>query len=219
MDDALRAAGIAGVLLSTGIGFSDVILLVGARPVARPTFDAMTTVPSWRLILGGTVGAALLPLMALTMWHVYRGLAPASPWLAIPPPTLLAYFLCTGSALHFAFPFVGLVLHERDRKSVGESDIAKRLYGRFRAAFTPLACVSGAAFVGGSLWLAAAILSGTTSYPRWFVIMNPLLIASVALCTRGVLPNRTASVLTAAFVHVGFVPFMAGSTIVLWNRG
>jgi len=53
MHDAVRAAGVVGMLVSAGIGIFDVVLSVGARPIARPGFDAMRSVrilkdPSYR---------------------------------------------------------------------------------------------------------------------------------------------------------------------------
>lgn len=222
----VHAAGLVGALVSVTVGVADVLLLVSVDQGKRdaggpPSLAVMATVPRWRLLSGGALGAAALPFMTVGVWHLYRGLAPAGPWLAIPPAVLLAYFFCLGAAAHFSFPFVGAVLRALEATPDGASETRAALEAVRReqlALFMTVGAIDVVVFAAGSLWFSIAVLLGHTLYPPWFGFLNPFALVVALLFSYRVLPSRVSRILTAACVHVVFAPLLLVSTVLLWNR-
>lgn len=213
---AVRAAGLAAAAISALVGVSDIILLVKDRVGVGLGFDAMTEMPGWRLVVGGALGATLLPLLVVGMWHLYQGLAPAGLWLALPPPIFLGYFLCLGAASHLSYAHIGATLSVADEAGPAARPALHRVYRLQRTIF--LAVAPGlAAGAFGSIWLAAAVLIGPTHYPRWFALINPLVLGLPFFVADRWLPASISGYVKAPFVHLAFAPFFLVSTALLWD--
>lgn len=166
--------------------------------------------------MGGALGATMLPLMLVGMWHLYQGLAPAGIWLALPPALLLGYFLCLGSALHLSYAHIGATLTIADEAGPAERAALQRVYRLQRTIF--LSAAPGlATVIIGSIWLAAAVLTGPTHYPRWFELANPVLLGLPLIFADRWLPASISGYVKAPVVHLTFAPFFLLSTILLWD--
>lgn len=213
---AVRFAGLMAAALSAIVGASDIILLVKDRVGAGLGFDAMTRMPRWRLVVGGALGATMLPLMLVGMWHLYQGLAPAGIWLALPPAVLLGYFLCLGSALHLSYAHIGATLTIAAQAEPDARAALHRLFLLQRTIF--LAAAPGlATVIVGSIWLAVAVLIGPTHYPRWFALANPALLGLPLIFADRWLPAGIGAYVKAPVVHLVFAPFFLLSTVLLWD--
>ena len=69
------------------------------------------------------------------------------------------------------------------------------------------------------MWLGAAILSGHTAYPRWFLLANPVLVHVVSFASYLLTPNPVSTLLLPATASLSLLILFGFSTALLWNGG
>ena len=222
----LKVVGIGGSILILWNGVCDLIYgyspnLSGMGYFSGSVIDVVLTAdghPHWAVLTAQTAGW-LYPLFALTYFHWWIGMRRAGFWLATLPILLLVYaVVMIGGIQHAGFAFLSVL--EQAKAVVGSTDpeffaMANRyivehfVVGDLTAAL--------ALFVGASLF-AVGILSGKTIYPRWFVVVSPLGVVTIAMMVGLVLPAPIAGYVIAPFgTWFMLVPNIAGA-IWLWNH-
>lgn len=67
----------------------------------------------------------------------------------------------------------------------------------------------------GSIWLGAAILTGRTAYPRWFVLANPVLVHALLFASYILAPDPVSTLLLPATASLSLLILFGFSTALL----
>ena len=214
----LRRAGIVGIVTGVALSIADISLLYS--PAGGYESDAMLlTIPMWRLLLGHYLGVLMLPFFLIAVWHLYEGLKPGGAWLAIPVAALLGYGLAAAGAFHGSFAVPALIAQAKSGASPETRTVLTTLLENSHQFSEPLQAVVFLAFFASSIWLGAAILSGRTAYPRWFVLINPMIIQGVLIASYVLTPNLVSTLLLPAAASLSFLILFGFSTALLCNGG
>jgi hypothetical protein len=158
----LGALGVAGLAVLIAAD----LLLVWTPARNLDVFRAAEGKSDRRVVAGALLGVFAIPFVLPGIGVIYYGLAPAGPWLALPPVLLASFAYVIGAGFHAAIgPFMIAV---RDRRDSPESLAAmKRIFDVLRTALW-------ISIFASSISLFAVILSGRTAYPRWAAALSPL---------------------------------------------
>jgi len=213
---SLRLAGIVGIITGIAMSMADISLLYSSAG-GYESDAPLLTIPMWRLLLGHYLGVLMLPFYLIALWHLYEGIKPAGARLSIPVAALLGYVSAAGGAFHGSFAVPALIAQAGVGASPETQTVLTNLLANAYQFIEPLqAVVFLAAFVG-SLWLGAAILSGRTAYPRWFLLANPVLVQAVLITSYFLTPNPVSTLLLPAAASLSLLILFGLSTALLWN--
>jgi hypothetical protein len=214
----LRLAGIVGIITAIAMSIADISLLYSSAGGYES--DAMLlTVPMWRLLLGHYLGVLMLPFCLIALWHLYEGIKTGGPWISIPVVALLGYVVAAGGAFHGSIAVLALIAQARAGSSPETQTVLTHLLANVHQFIEPLQAVVFLALFMGSMWLGAAILSGRTAYPRWFVLANPVLVHAVLFASYLLTPNPISTLLLPATASLSLLILFGFSTALLWNGG
>jgi hypothetical protein len=214
----LRLTGIVGIITAIAMSVADVSLLYSSAGGYES--DAMLlTIPMWRLLLGHYLGVLMLPFYLIACRHLYEGIKPAGAWLSIPVAGLLGYAAAVGGAFHGSIAGLALIVQAGGGASPETQTVLTRLLANAHWFTEPLQAVVFLAGFVGSMWLGAAILSGHTAYPRWFLLVNPVLVHAIIFASYLLTPNPVSTLLLPATASVSLLLLFGFSTALLWNGG
>jgi hypothetical protein len=214
----LRLAGIVGIITAIALSVSDISLLYSSSGGYESDATLITT-PMWRLLLGHYLGVLMLPFFLVAVWHLYEGLKSGGPWLSIPVAALLGYVAAAGGAFHGSVAGLALIAQAGVGASPETQTVLTRLLANAHQFVEPLQAVVFLAGFAGSVWLAAALLSGRTAYPRWFLLANPVLVHAVLFASYLLTPNPVSTLLLPATASLSLLILFGLSTALLWNGG
>jgi hypothetical protein len=214
----LRLAGIVGIITGIAMSLADISLLYSSAG-GYESDAPLLTIPLWRLLLGHYLGVLMLPFYLIAVWHLYEGIKPSGPWLSIPVAALLGYALAAGGAFHGSFGVLALIAQAGVGAAPETQAVLTNLLANAHQFIEPLQAVVFLALYGGCVWLGAAILSGRTAYPRWFVVVNPLIVQGVLITSYVLTPNPVSTLLLPAAASLSLLILFGFSTALLWNGG
>ena len=140
-------------------------------------------------------------------------------WLSTVPYFLLAYaLLMIGGIQHAGWAFLR-VLGQAEAVA-GCSDMAfYSLAERYIVEHFVMGDLTAILALNiGAIWHGVAVLSGKTSYPRWFLVFSSLGVLIITMSIGAILPAPFAGFVIALFgTWLMLVPCIA-STVWLWNR-
>jgi hypothetical protein len=214
----LRLAGIVGIITGIATSIADISLLYS--PAGGYESDAvLLTIPMWRLVLGHYLGVTMLPFYLIAVWHLYEGIKSGGAWLSIPVAALLGYAAAAGGAFHGSIAFLALIVQAGVGASPDTQTTLTHLSANAHRFVEPLQAIVFLAGFVGSMWLGAAIVSGHTAYPRWFLIANPVIVHAVLFASYVFTPNPVSTLLLPATASLSLVILFGFSTALLWNGG
>ena len=212
--ELLRLAGIVGIVTGIAMSLADISLLYS--PAGGYESDAvLLTIPMWRLLLGHYLGVLMLPFYLIAIWHLYQGIKPAGAWLSIPVAALLGYVAAAGGAFHGSIAGLALIVQAGVGASPETQTVLVHLLANAHKFVEPLQVVVFLSLFVGSLWLGAAILSGHTAYPRWFLLANPVLVHAVLFASYFLTPNPVSTLLLPATASLSLLILFGFSTALL----
>jgi hypothetical protein len=176
----------------------------------------MASVPFSRMLVGHTLGVFTLPLYLFGFWHVYNGLRSMKSAVPLVAVVVMSYSIIVGTFYHGTIAFPSLVV----QKAVESATIEGVLYDivqQSRVLSWPAQAVLFAGILAGSMLLAIAVLSGRTRYPKWFALINPVLLLLLFTRIGIVLPGLGQFIMPAAQNMAMFVFFLV-SVLVLWKK-
>jgi hypothetical protein len=181
-----------GVVASAILVLSDLILLYVPASASGYRFERLAPLlSSWRLVVGDFLGLAAIPLVLVALGHLYWGLRLAGRVTAAGPVFLFGVSYLLGAAFHHE---VAAILQLA--RTPGHLSAAQFL---IHASLAPLYAVFGGTAFVASLWLAGAILTGRTRYPRWAVMLSPVVtLPSLMLLARAAPPALAGGLLPAS---------------------
>ncbi|WP_438490272.1 DUF6796 family protein [Streptomyces sp. S186] len=225
----MRFAGICGILASLAWLIGDILLL--GKPMASPdrypilhaysgvtgdSLAAMLPASTTRLAWGALLGVLTGPLYLAACWHLYRGLRPARPLLSLPPFLLLATGFVLAPFVHGSFYYWGQAakaIHD----SGATSATLLALPGDFATVLFIAYALLLVCWLTASLWMAVAILRGTTSFPRWMCAANPAVCVLVGQLLAQGIPGPVGIPLQGAQLSLANLLFFTLTTATLWN--
>lgn len=194
---AIIAATIAAVLATVG----DLLLLAVANGMTS-AFGIEGRFAEPALVVGYYLGVFGIPLYALGYWHISRRLP--EPYARM----VVAFGTCgavLGSTIHGV---TGAAIHARGIAAPVQTAGIEVLLP-FSAYLAPLWLIVAAALLGGSVAFALPVARGTSAYPRWIALANPIVLvaviggaASVAAWSRALLTPATPNLAHVIFFAV-----------------
>lgn len=201
----LLGIGISFLLIWNGVcdliyGYSSV--LDGRAYLSPAVWETIRTAggrPHWMVSIAQTAGW-LYPVYALSYVLWWVGMRRAGVWLAHVPCALLAYaVLMIGGIQHCGWAFLSVAAQAR--AAVGSADpVFQAAVERLVVEHFLVGDLTAALALGvGSICHAAALLSGRTAYPRWFVVCSPAGVLAVTVMVGLCLPAPLAGLVLAPF--------------------
>lgn len=215
----LRTFGILGVVGSLLLLLSDWVLLgapTSGREFGVRWLEILSTMPRWRLTVGGLAGPIGACFYAAGFWHVYLGLRPANRLLSFACFVAQSSSFVSLAAFHAAFPFAAHLKTIND--VAGENPIVRDSYGAAMEYLGNMYYTGLALGLVGALLLIGLLLAGRTRYPRWFVLVNPSFLWVACFAFRYV-PAPLGGPLFIGAGNIAHLIFFILSTIVLWRGG
>jgi hypothetical protein len=214
----LRLTGIVGIITGIATSIADISLLYSSAG-GYESDAVLLTIPMWRLLVGHYLGVLMLPFYLIAVWHLYEGIKSGGAWLSIPVAALLGYAAAAGGAFHGSIAGLALIVQAGVGASPETQIVLTHLLANAHQFVEPLQAVVFLAGFVGSMWLGAAILSGHTAYPRWFLLANPVLVHAVSIASYILTPNPVSTLLLPATASLSLVILFGFSTALLWNGG
>ncbi|MEV0260062.1 DUF6796 family protein [Streptomyces sp. NPDC050617] len=225
----VRLAGIAGVLASIAWLLGDILLL--GKPMASAadhpllndysgtagdSLAAMLSASTSRLAWGALLGVLTGPLYLVACWHLYQGLRPARRLLSLPPFLLLTAGFALAPFAHGSFYYWGQAAKAVDASGARSAALTGLPGDMADVLMIPYAVLL-ACWVLGSVWMAVCVLRGSTAFPRWMCVVNPLIFLPLGGLVAAVLPGPVGTAVQGAQLSIGNLLMFTVSTIALWK--
>lgn len=226
----LRWTGLAGILAAAAWTLGDALLLgnrataaefphlavyAGNRLVQRSALFLASSTE--RLAAGALVGVFTTPLYLAGIWHLYEASKSAGARWSAPPFWLLVTGYSIAPFVHGSFFYLAEILKVIPAVDAAAQaaliELATRLTRWLFVAYAVLALP----VVAGFAWLTAAIARGSTLYPRWLALANPIVCMIGGSLADRVLPEPLSTWLAGAGLNLGMLAFFSLSTALLWR--
>lgn len=162
--------------------------------------------PRWTYVLGNYLGVFFIPLHILGFFLVYQALKPASTKWAMIFLVLGLYVTPIGVGLHGTLAFVGDIIQSRDAG----------LIEGIRDYWEPWAYSLVFLYAIISVLILILILTGKTLYPRWTVLVSPIVLLVFTGIVIAILPENATGLKTFLSVTGLNLPLMIFFAITTW---
>ncbi len=135
--------------------------------------------PRWTFILGNFLGVFFLPIHLLGSYLIYLALKSAGKELALIFLVLGFYLTAIGTGFHGTLAFVGDIIQTNDQV----------LLNKILVYWHPWGFVLVANYIVMGLYLVFLILRGGTLYPKWSVLISPLIVVLYSAAVIAILPE------------------------------
>ena len=219
----LRLAGLLGVVgmamgvaadLASGYATGSSGEVVSAFSVlALENLDPfLAAKPFGQVVVGHYLAVLGIPLGIFGFWQVYRGIRPAGRWLPRLVWFLGVWGFVVGTVFHASFAFVVAGI----QADTGTGSLEPML-ARFATVFEPVGLLLVAVMTVALVLLFYLVAFRETRYPRWFALVNPLLLQAVAAAIALVAPEPVRIVLVVTAYNLSVLLFFVVSTALLWS--
>jgi hypothetical protein len=157
-------------------------------------------------VLGNYLGVFFIPLHILGFFLVYQALKPASTKWAMIFLVLGLYVTPIGVGLHGTLAFVGDIIQSRDAG----------LIEGIRDYWEPWAYSLVFLYAIISVLILILILTGKTLYPRWTVLVSPIVLLVFTGIVIAILPENATGLKTFLSVTGLNLPLMIFFAITTW---
>jgi hypothetical protein len=172
----VRFAGVLAIIAAVINGIGDIFYQGVKDGVYDSNMEFMWKIPAHYLRFGAYIGLFVIPFALAGYWHVYQGIKQAGRWLSLPPFLIAIYTIPIGCAVHFGLFYPALVGHQ----IIGDSGEVVKVLNSLHTSMNDVNGVISLVYQLGivifSLWWMILVLIGRTRYPRWFGILNPLVL-------------------------------------------
>ena len=219
----LRLAGIVGslgMLLGVAADLASGYATGTAAAVVTPfsvlsieTLDPfLAAKPYEQVVVGHYLAIVGIPLGLLGFWQVYRGIRPAGGPLPRIVWLLGAWGFVVGTVFHASFAFV--IAGIQADAAGGSLD---PMLARFALVFEPVGLLLVATMALALVSLFYLVAVRETLYPRWFALLNPLVVQAVTAGLALVAPAPVRVFLIVTSYNLSVLVLFVGSTILLWR--
>ncbi|NDJ54713.1 MAG: hypothetical protein GYB68_16720 [Chloroflexi bacterium] len=200
------------VTLASLLGAAADTLMLYAPGFASDPFSAVLAVPADRMLAGFLLGVAIIPLYGLGYWMIYERIKPAGFWLSAPILVLGIYTAAIGAIWHATVGMIARVIN-----ATGDPSTALSIAEPYFPFAIPLLAAFYLLFAIVTLWFASAVLSGKTPFPRWIILISPLIPQIVFTPVIWIAPTL-ADFLVPAGANLAHALFFGVATALLWNK-
>ena len=213
---AMGLIGITGVLLTI---ISDFILI--GRPSSAYSFlklstESMADIAQWRITVGAFLGVIILPFQTLGLIPLYHGLKPAGRIMPLIVVITIAHALIIGVAFHISYAFIGTGWKLYYEADFGNK-VASEIVTRFDFYWKILVIIMLLELLFSSIIYVVIIMKGSTLYPKWMAILNPLCVSIFLFPFVFILPSPIGGFIAPAYLNITTLVFY-GFTTSLWKR-
>jgi hypothetical protein len=164
-----------------------------------------------RVVVGSLLGVFAIPGVFAGLAYLWTGLAPAGPWIALPPIVLAGIAYVVGAGFHAACGPVMVAI----RDTPASARDASSTLAVMRRIFDVLRTALWITIFASALGLFAAVASGRTAFPRWTAAVSPLpLVLAFRVATR-IAPPAVAGALVPAGGNLATLVFLIVALAVL----
>ena len=212
---AMGTVGFIGVLLTI---ISDFILI--GRPSNAYTFlklgtQSMADMSQWRITVGAFLGIIVLPFQILGLMPLYHGLKPAGRILPLIVVITTAHTLIMGIAFHISYAFIGSGWKLYYNADLGNI-ITTEIVTRFDFYWKLLVIIMFVELLFSSIIYVVIIMKGSTIYPKWMALLNPLCVLIILFPFVFILPAPIGGFIAPAYLNITTLVFF-GFTTVFWK--
>ena len=208
---ALAAIGCVGTWVSDN-------LLLGA-PISGAEYyrmypTTMAQVSFERLLWGNTLGLVTLSLELCGLWLLHQALRRSDDRLSWVLFLTLGFSVIAGIAFHVASAFLGTgyQVHEQLNTEV-TSQMVYQLE-TYRATLFRFAQIA----VGlGAVFFAAHVLIRPTPFPKWMVIVNPIVLIILVRFVAALIPAPLGGYIAPGYFNIAMLLFFVANFIVIWR--
>jgi hypothetical protein len=205
MNLVLAAIGVAGLLALIACDLALVYTPAKDLDVMRAAEGKSDA----RVVWGSVVGVIAIPFVLAGVASLWPGLAPAGAWLSYPPLLLAGFAYVIGAGFHAAVGLYVLAIRDTAPSARAGSPTLAAM-GRI---FNPLRTLLWVFIFASSVWLFAALLSGSTLYPRWAAAVSPLPCVVLFRVLGRVAPPRLAGAAVPAGGNTAMLIFLVLSQL------
>jgi Family of unknown function (DUF6796) len=170
-------------------------------------------VSRWRLTYGHFLGVLVAPVYLVGYWHVAQMLRPAGRWIAGSVFGLGIYAFAIGNVWLGGRINLALTVQARDTAPEVSKQILGDLLQDISAHNEPFINIVRVLILVVSLLMAWGIFKGRSLYPRWVVLVLPILLLAAIFASYVFVPTLGILLLPAA-MNIAHVIFFATSTLV-----
>jgi len=214
----IRTAGLLAVAGGLVNAVSDFLLQGGliARDAVN-TYEYLEYAPYDLVALGSVLGNVALPLWLLGFFPLYIALAPAGKWLSIAPIACLAYLFALFPGYHGSYALYAAGFQAGAASTPDTALVLSTLVQRLDSYHDSLISVISVFSVIGSLLFLVAVLSGKTLFPRWVVILTPL-VSPLLQTYVEMIPAPLGGFIRPAWGTLWFTALFLAATVFSWNQ-
>lgn len=212
----LGMIGILGVLVTT---LSDFFLL--GRPVSGAVFfmlssESMVEIAHWRITFGTLLGVVSLPFEVLGLAPLYYWLKPSGKVLPIAVVIADAHALLMGVAFHMSYAFMGSgwkLYYDQGFNPKIEEGLLRHYEGYWKL----LLLIVLVDLLTATMLYSIAILKRKPLFPRWMVMINPLISVLLVLPVVYFLPAPAGGYIAPAVLNIATLLFIIGTLMLYRN--
>ena len=175
-------------------------------------------VSRWRLSVGHFLGVLVAPVYLVGYWHVAQMLKPAGWMIAGSVFGMGVYAFAIGNVWLGGRVNLALTVQAREMAPPEMKQQLSDLLLDISAHNEPLINVVRVLVLLVSLVMAWGILSGRSNYPRWAVVVLPILLLVLIFASYVVIPALGGLLLPAA-MNIAHAIFFAVSTLIAFRLG
>lgn len=205
----LILSGCTGLLAAILVGAGEFMLHFDELARYVGGFEFFRGVGTERATIGHFFGVLGAPLYVYGAWHIKLMLQPASRLWSTIAFVAMAYGMMVGAVWIGSRATAAYLVNTLGPDAIGS---AWALYGlRYESLLT----VTRVAILALSIIFIALILTGRSRYPRWVVIVNPIIMILVSFAIFWLLPSVGKYLMPIALNVAFFVLFAISTALVL----
>jgi hypothetical protein len=170
-------------------------------------------VSPFRLTFGHFLAVLFAPIYLVGYWHVAAMLRPAGKWISAAVLIIGGYAFAIGNVWLGGRVNLALVVQARDGAGDDTQAVLSALLADASAHNEPLINIVRILVLLVSVLLAWGIMRGRSYYPRWVMLLSPVVLLAAIFATYAVAPAVGVYVLPAAMNVAHFVFFVVSAWV------
>jgi hypothetical protein len=211
------ALGLAGALL---LAIGDQCLYfaaTGGADFVHGLRGIVAAAPTGRVLFGAGLGPIAALLYLAGFWHVYMRLHPRHPRIAAIIAIGLAFCILAGTAYHVLWGAKALAMKATLGAPATVQPALAALEAQLHAYAANVYLIAEIAGYPSAVLLAIMIAMGRSDYPRWLVLLTPVVPLVILQLVTPYTPAPFGSLVAGSASNLSFALFFAASLATLRN--
>lgn len=206
----IKTTGIIGIIGATLMFVGDMLLYFTTEKNAHFGDDflpILTTISQTRLIIGGLIGPFASFLYAIGFYQIYLAIKPSSKNMSKIIFILLSIGIIYGGSFHSFFPHLAFMSLTDNQEALKLAEVYSLSVIYIMILFSLV----------GQLILTYLILTKKTYYPRWIILLSPIVLLWFSVLIE-LLPHPYGIIASSSWGNMVFIIFFSISTITLLKK-